>query len=149
MKVWSKENPIGFNESLLAMKAYAPYHHLYAISTCFSIANNQSENVPSPIKCLERLQQAGLLNEIIQISGICLNIALETAANEAQAQAQNKVFSPQNWVKAKSCLTAINAAIRNYFSMLPMMQGGQEIKKKLDSTLKLTAEDFEYRWAAD
>jgi hypothetical protein len=149
MKVWSKENPIGFNESLLAMRAYAPYHHIYAISTCFAIANNQSENVPSPIRCLERLQQAGLLNEIIQISGICLNIALETAANEAQAQAQNKVFSPQNWVKAKSCLTAINAAIRNYFSMLPMMQGGQEIKKKLDSTLKLSSEDFEYRWAAD
>ena len=28
---WNKNNPMGLNETLLAMKAYAPYHQLYAI----------------------------------------------------------------------------------------------------------------------
>jgi hypothetical protein len=147
MKVWSKENPLGLNETLLAMKAYAPYHHLYAISMCFAIANNQAENVPAPMKCLEMAQQTGLFNEIIRIAGTSLNMALEAAANEVQPQ--NRVFSPQNWVKAKSCLAGINAAIRNYFSMLPMMPGRQEIKKKLDIALQLQVEDFDYSWAAD
>lgn len=147
MKVWSRENPLGLNETLLAMKAYAPYHHLYAISMCFAIANNQPDNVPAPIKCLDKIQQTGLLAEIIRIAGTSLNMALEAAANETQPQ--NRVFSPQNWIKTKSCLAGINAAIRNYFSMLPMMPGGQEIKRKLDIALQLNPEDFEYRWAAD
>jgi len=147
MKVWSKENLLGLNETLLAMKAYAPYHHLYAISMCYAIANNQPDNVPAPIKCLEKAQQTGLLNEIIRIAGTSLNMALEAAANEPQPQ--NRVFSPQNWIKTKNCLAGINAAIRNYFSMLPMMPGGADIKSRLDVALKLEPEDFEYRWAAD
>ena len=32
---WGKENPMGLNETLLAMKAYAPYHQLYAVSVIF------------------------------------------------------------------------------------------------------------------
>jgi len=74
-------------------------------------------------------------------------MALEAAANEAQPQ--NRVFSPQNWIKTKACLAGINTAIRHYFNMLPMMPGGGEIKNKLNETLKLNQEDFEYRWAAD
>lgn len=147
IKSWGKENPLGLNETLLAMRAYAPYHHLYAVSMCFAIANNQAERVPFPIKCLDKALQTGMLTEIIKIAGVSLNMALEAAANEPQQQ--NRVFSPQNWVKAKSCLAGINGAIRNYFSMLPLMPGGQEIKNKLNAALELQAEDFEYRWAAD
>ena len=36
---WTKDNPMDLNESLLAMKAYAPYHHLYAISVVFCEIN--------------------------------------------------------------------------------------------------------------
>jgi hypothetical protein len=147
LKAWSKENPLGLNETLLAMKAYAPYHQLYAVSMCFAISNNQSERVPSPSKCLEKAQKANMVGEIIKIAGVSLNMALEAAANEPQPQ--NRVFSPHNWIKAKGCLAGINGAIRNYFSMLPLMPGGQEIKTKLTTTLELKPEDFEYRWAAD
>ena len=147
LKTWGKENPLGLNETLLAMKAYAPYHHLYAVSMCFSISNNQAERVPFPIKCYEKAKQAGMVGEIIKIAGVSLNMALEAAANEPQPQ--NRVFSPHNWIKAKSCLAGINGAIRNYFSMLPLMPGGQEIKNRLTTTLELNPEDFEYRWAAD
>ena len=144
---WSNSNPLNLNETLLAMKAYAPYHHLYAISMCFGISSNLPERVPSPSKTLEIAQRNNLIDEIVKISGISINMALEGAANEVQPG--NRVFSPQNWIKAKTCLAGINFAIRNYFQMLPMMPGGSEIKNRLNSALVLEADNFEYRWAAD
>lgn len=147
METWVSANPLNFNETLLAMKAYAPYHHLYAIGMCFSIANNQSERVPSPSKSYEVASKVGMVQELVKVAGISLNMALEAAANEPQPA--NRVFSPQNWVKTKGCLSSINGAIRNYFNMLPMMPGGAEIKKKLSDATALKAEDFEYRWSAD
>jgi hypothetical protein len=147
LSVWISENPLGVNESLLAMKAYAPYHHLYGISMCFAIASNQADRVPNPHKCWEKATEFHMTDEIIKISGLSLNMALEAAANEPLST--DRIFSPQNWIKAKTCLAGINFAIRNYFNMLPMMPGGQEIKTKLFEALVLGIEDFEYRWAAD
>lgn len=146
-KTWIPANPLNFNETLLAMRAYAPYHHLYAVAMCFSIANNQSERVPKPFKALEIASKSAMLEEIVKVAGISLNMALEAAANEQQPA--NRVFSPQNWIKSKACLSGVNGAIRNYFSMLPMMPGGMEIKKRLTDATALKAEDFEYRWSAD
>jgi hypothetical protein len=146
-KTWVVENPLNLNETLLAMRAYAPYHHLYAIAMCFSISNNQSERVPSPSKAYEISIASGMADEVVKVAGISLNMALEAAANEQQPA--NRVFSPQNWIKSKSCLSGINGAIRNYFSMLPMMPGGADIKKKLTDATALKSEDFEYRWSAD
>ncbi|MDE2060155.1 MAG: hypothetical protein KGL31_08240 [candidate division NC10 bacterium] len=74
-------------------------------------------------------------------------MALEAAANKPQPA--NRVFSPQNWIKAETCLAGINFAIHNNFNMLPLMPGGKEMKARLDAALMLEAEDFEYRWAAD
>ncbi|MHC1698602.1 MAG: AIPR family protein [Geobacteraceae bacterium] len=146
-KAWSKDNPLGLNETLLAMRAYAPFHHLYAVSMCFAIANNQSDRVPDPDACRVKAQGNSMMDDIVKIGGVCLNMALEAAANEPQPT--NRVFSPQNWVKAKTCLAGINFAIRNYFNMLPLMPGGKEMKAKLDVALALETGDFEYRWAAD
>ncbi len=114
---WVKENPLGLNESLLAMKSYAPYHHMYAVSLCFCIASNMPESVPNPAIALAQIEQKGLYDEIVDMAGSCLNTALETAANEPQLP--NRVFSPQNWIKTKTCLAGIRAAIRAYLSMLP------------------------------
>ncbi len=147
LKTWVAENPLNLNETLLAMRAYAPYHHLYAIAMCFSIANNQSERVPNPAKAYEVSSKSAMVDEIVKVAGISLNMALEAAANEQQPS--NRVFSPQNWIKSKGCLAGINGAIRNYFSMLPMMPGGVEIKKRLTDATLLRAEAFEYRWSAD
>lgn len=146
-KAWSKDNPLGLNETLLVMRAYAPYHHLYAVSMCFAIANNQSDRVPDPDGCFVKAQGNSMVDDIVKIGGVCLNMALEAAANEPQPA--NRVFSPQNWIKAKTCLAGINFAIRNYFNMLPLMPGGKEMKAKLDGALSLETGCFEYRWAAD
>lgn len=147
MKGWILENPFGLNETLLAMKAYAPFHQLYAVSMCFAVPNNQADRVPNPFVCYEKAKDYKIITDIVKIAGISVNMALEAAASETQPQ--NRVFSPQNWIKAKTCLAGINFAIRNYFIMLPMIPGGKEISQKLKETLTLSNEDFEYRWAAD
>lgn len=147
MKTWVPTNPLNLNETLLAMKAYAPYHHLYAVSMCFSISNNQSEKVASPSKSHEAVCKAGMLDEIVKVAGISLNMTLEAAANEPQPA--NRVFSPQNWIKTKGCLAGINAAIKIYFNMLSMMPGGAESKKRLSEATLLQPEDFGDRWSAD
>lgn len=144
---WTPANPIGLNESLLAMKAYAPFHQLYAVSMCFAISNGQSDRVPSPYRCYERAKANNLVEQIVEIAGSCLNTALEAAANEPQPQ--GRVFSPQNWIKAKTCLAGINQAVRGYLSMLPTLPGGREQSKRLKDGMGLLGEDFEYRWAAD
>jgi hypothetical protein len=147
MKTWVPANPLNFNETLLAMRAYAPYHHLYAVAMCFSISNSQAERVPNPAHALQCATKHAMVDELVKVAGISLNMALEAAANEQQPA--NRVFSPQNWIKSKACLAGINGAIRNYFGMLPMMPGGADIKKQLIEATALPPESFEYRWSAD
>ena len=146
-KCWVKENPLSLNESLLAMKAYAPYHHLYAISQSFCVASNMPEGVPNPIVAYEKAVAANVIDSIVNMAGSCLNSALEAAANEPQPG--NRVFSPQNWVKTKTCLAGIRAAIRQWFNMLPSMPGGKDLKQQLDTALSMDPSEFEARWAAD
>jgi hypothetical protein len=146
-KRWVKENPLALNESLLAMKSYAPYHHMYAVSLCFCVSNNMAEGVPNPYKSIEKAKREGVLDQIIDMAGTCLNSALEAAANEPQPN--NKVFSPQNWIKTKTCLAGIRAAIRQYLNMLPSMPGGRELSQRLKTALELDSSEFEARWSAD
>lgn len=146
-RTWVAENPLSLNETLLAMKAYAPYHHLYAVAMCFAISSNQSDRVPNPARAWDAAEAAGMVDEIVRLGGTSLNMALEAAANEPQPP--NRVFSPQNWIKTKGCLSNINMAVRNYFNMLNVMPGGAEMKKKLNEATVLPQEAFEYRWSAD
>ena len=146
-KRWTKENPLSLNESLLAMKAYAPYHHLYAISLCFCVSNNMPEGVPNPVITYDKTRNSNVVDQIVNMAGSCLNSALEAAANEPQPA--NRVFSPQNWIKTKSCLAGIRAAIRQYFNMLPSMPEGAQIKQQLNTSLSMDTSEFEARWAAD
>jgi len=146
-KRWTKENPLMLNESLLAMRAYAPYHHFYAISLCFCVANNMPEGVPNPKITFEKAITNNLVDQIVDIAGSCLNSALEAAANEPLPP--NRVFSPQNWIKTKTCLAGIRAAIRQYFTMLPTMPNGRELNQSLRAGLRMEPTDFEARWTAD
>ena len=146
-KRWTKDNPLGLNESLLAMRSYAPYHHLYAVSLCFSAANRMPESVPNPVMTLEKAKAGGIVEQVVDMAGTCLNTALEAAANETLPP--NRVFSPQNWIKTKTCLAGIRAAIQQYFTMLPSMPGGKELNQKLRAALAMDAGQFEARWAAD
>jgi hypothetical protein len=77
------------------------------------------------------------------MAATCLNFALESALDEWQSA--NKVFSAQNWIKSKSCLSGIGAAVRMQLMMLPNAPGGKELK----GSLVLPEHAFEERWAAD
>lgn len=146
-KRWIKENPLGLNESLLVMRAYAPYHHLYAVSLVFCVSNNLPEGVPIPKITLDIAKRNNLIDQVVDIAGSCLNSALEAAANEPLPP--NRVFSPQNWIKTKSCLAGIRAAIRQYFTMLPTMPNGRELSATLRKGLEMKPEQFKARWSAD
>jgi hypothetical protein len=146
-KRWTKDNPLGLNESLLAMRSYAPYHHLYAISLCFSVANRMPDGVPNPVMTLEKAKAGGIVDQVVDMAATCLNTSLEAAANEPLPP--NRVFSPQNWIKTKTCLAGIRAAIQQYFTMLPSMPGGKELNQKLKAAMSMDAGQFEQRWAAD
>lgn len=146
-KRWTKENPLGLNESLLAMRSYAPFHHLYAISLSFCVANRMAEGAPNPVVTLEKAQLGGIVDQVVDMAGTCLNTALEAAANEPMPS--NRVFSPQNWIKTKTCLAGIRQAMQQYFAMLPSLPGGKDLSQKLKGALAMDAEQFEARWAAD
>jgi hypothetical protein len=91
---WKSENsnPLGLNETLLAMKAYAPYHHFFAVSVIFCEINSMPDSVPDPNEALKLMNESGLTETVIDIAGQCLNMAFELAASEASQN--NKVFSP-------------------------------------------------------
>jgi len=143
MNGWKSENPFGLNESLLAMKAYAPYHVLYAVSQFFAIASNYPDRVPSPKVTYEQASKTNNVEQIVSFAASCLNVAIEEAAREQSST--GKIFSPQNWVKTKSCLSKINTAVRTQIQMLPNFPGGKELR----NSLVLPNDVFEYRWEAD
>lgn len=147
LKNWTDKNPLGLNETLLTMKAYAPYHHLYAISLIFAIGNNKSDRVPSPSATWDAAKSHGMIDQIVRTSGRCLNTALRVASNRTLPN--GAIFSPQNWIKSKQSLNDINAAIEQYVDMLPTMEGGEQQYQKLKDTITIGQELFEYRLQAD
>lgn len=147
MKNWTDKNPLGLNETLLTMKAYAPFHHLYAVSMIFAIGNNKSDRVPAPYITWENAKANGMIEQIVKTTGRCLNTALRVASNRNLPN--NTIFSPQNWIKSKQSLNDINAAIEQYIDMLPTIDGGEQQYDKLKNTIMIGQEEFEYRLQAE
>lgn len=139
MDAWNEDNPLGLNEDILTMKAYAPYHMLYAISAICAKCNKQT-SVPSPAECLRLTQENNVVDSVVQLAANCLNNAIETEINKNQLE--EKTFIPQNWIKNKASINAINAAVINCFSFNPYA-------KELESKLKMDPKFFSYRVQAD
>lgn len=144
---WDKDNPMGLNEALLAMKAYAPYHQLYGISVIFCEINKMNDSVPNPSMVLQKLNDAEVLDTVVETAGSCLNMALETASSEATDN--GKMFVPQNWIKSKTSLKDLRTAIKQYLASLKMMPGGKQVLDQLNTNLEMCKEDFDSRWTAD
>ncbi len=143
---WKPENPLNLNESLLAMKAYAPYHHLFAVSVIFCEINNMPDTVPDPSKVLALMKSTGLFDKVIKMAGKCLNNAFKIALQEA-SQNSNKTFNAPNWIKAKTSLKDIRSAVAN--SIMSMDMSDDNTLSALQTGLKMNREDFSSRWAAD
>ena len=147
IKLWEPDNPMGINESLLAMKAYAPYHHLYAISALANDINHKGEQVPSPSKVYMKLVEAGMLDAVLELTGNILNMAFEMA-KERFAESSS-VFAPANWIKSKDSVKAINDAIKTHIATFKFTPGGKDFIKKLSDCLKLNDADYSDRYSAD
>ena len=146
-KNWSNNNPLCLNDALIALKAYAPYHHLFTVSVLFCEVNKMQDLVPNPAVAMQKLRDSDLLDTVIQLTGQCLNMGFEIAFDDATQN--NKVFSPPNWTKAKASLRDIRTAVKQYLMSARMMPGGKEMLDKLYTGLKISNDDFESRWSAD
>lgn len=145
MKYWEAEgNPLGINDDILKMKAYAPYHLLFGISAIFAKANNQTNtmaSVPSPSECL-RIVNAhdGLIDTIIAMSVQCLNSALEQ--ENTNCVTSGRIFIPQNWIKNKASIIGIQTSIINLFNFNPSARDAKKL-------LTMNAEKFSSRVQGD
>ena len=144
--LWKDDtNPLNLEEMLLAMKAYAPYHLLYTISVIVCELNKMPDNVPSPHKVYFKLSSNNILDNIIKVAATCLNTAFKNA--NSQANDNSKIFSPQNWIKAKGCLNDIKSSVRSYLSLVQTQLIDQYDNYK--KVCKLDTTDFEPRWTAE
>ena len=144
LSAWSEENPLGLNDILLTMKAYAPYHMLFAVSAIFAQCNNQT-NVPAPSECFRLAKDNSLADVVMAIAANCLNNAI--VSEQTSSEQNGRTFIPQNWVKSKASISGIQSAIINYFSFLPSMN--PVMFKQLHSGLKMDPVHFSYRVQAD
>ena len=147
MQKWTSDNPMGLNETLLAMKAYAPLHQFYAISYIFCRINKMNDSVPSPSVALERLSESNLVDTVVKLAGDCLNMAIQNASREAQEN--ERIFVPQNWIKSKTSMKDLRCAIDSYLNTLKIMPNGDIVLQQLEKGLKMDNKDFSERWTAD
>jgi hypothetical protein len=131
---------LGLNEALMAVPSYMKHHLLYGVQMVFSIASNHQDKVPAPAATLTALPDAeAIINQVVT----AYNSALDGANQDAQEK--DKIFSPQNWLKAKDSLTRVRDLLRMYLTMLPNISGGKELKQRL----VVAADKFSLRWSAE
>ena len=125
----------------MATPSYSKLHLLFAIQSCFCVASTQLDKVPMPSATV------GVLNAgpdaVITMAANCFNSGLDAAVNEYQER--NRIFSPQNWLKAKDSLLKVQTGVRMYLGMIGNVPGGPELKR----SLVLPAGKFTLRWSAD
>lgn len=144
---WDSANTHSINEALLAIKAYGTFHQMYAISVLFCELNKMQDLVPKPSVVVERLKANSLMDTVVDLSIQCLNIAFDTAYEDATSN--GKVFSAQNWSKSKASLKGTRGQIKQYLLSMRMMPGGKAVLENLAQSLQMPKEAFEPRWSAD
>lgn len=144
---WEPDSLKSLDENLITIKAYGPYHHLFAISMVFCELNKMSEGVPSPSLALQKLKDSGFLDQVVGLAGQCVSSALRLAVDDAAAV--NKPLNTQNWSKNKNSLKEIRAQVRAALTPNIMWPGSVEQIKKYAEALHLPNEAFETRWTAD
>lgn len=86
-----------------------------------------------------------LVDTIIGICANCMNTAFDS--DKATIEGNGDVFIPQNWIKNKRSINAVQAAITNYVNFLPTMN--KQMSDSLKNGTKLGLVDFSYRLQAD
>lgn len=106
-----------------------------------------TDSVPSPSVALERLSESNLVDTVVKLAGDCLNMAIQNASREAQEN--ERIFVPQNWIKSKTSMKDLRCAIDSYLNTLKIMPNGDIVLQQLEKGLKMDNKDFSERWTAD
>ena len=89
------------------------------------------ESVPNQAMAYEKLKENDLLDTIVDMAGRCLNMAFETVSLEDLDN--GKIFSPQNWIKAKGSLKDLRTAVKTQLSALKLLPGGKQLSDKINA----------------
>ena len=139
LKVWeTKDNPLEFNDTLFARKKRALFFHVFAVSALFCVVNKSQDNtIPPPDIALTLMKDGGILDEVVQVSGDCVNEACMSAADEAKEK--DEIFDILKWLKSASAITAVRSEIRKAFRPHKQDDTIADLKEKL----KMSKRDFE------
>ena len=130
---------LALNEALLASPSYSKFHLFYAVQLFFSAASNQIDKVPAPAATTGFPDPDALIG----FAANCYNSALD--AGMAEYQERGRIFSPQNWLKAKDSLLKLSASVNMFMGFMASMPGGPQMKQ----ALVLPANRFGLRWVAE
>ena len=138
-KIEAKWNDLPLNETLLASPSYSKFHLFYTVQLFFSAASKQIDKVPDPSATV------GFPNPdvLIGFAANCYNSAFD--AGKAETEEKGKIFSPQNWLKAKDSLLKLSASVNMYMGFMASVPNGPETRQ----ALVLPAHRFSLRWVAD
>ena len=139
---WDKGD-LALNEALVSAPSQTKHHLLFAVQACFSTASNQIDKVPSPDATVEAAPSDADGDAIITVAVTAFNAALDEIV--AEYQEKNRIFSVQNWLKAKDSVLKLQAAVRMSVNLMAKMAGGPDLKKKLT----LPGSAFSLRWQAE
>jgi len=131
---------LNLNNELKAGKMHVKYHVLFAVSALINAINKQPTLVVDPKATVKAL---GATAEILPLAATCIENAMQSA--RMQDEAANKVFSPQNWLKANRSWQGETLVAGTQAGMLGSFAGGAALIERA----RASNSDFISRWSAD
>ncbi len=131
---------LNLNNELRAGKMHVKYHVLFAVSALINAINKQPTQVVDPKATAKLLEATG---EILPLAATCIENAMQSA--RMQDEAANKVFSPQNWLKANRSWQGETLVAGTQAGMLGSFSGGGLLMARA----KTLPTAFTARWSAD
>ena len=131
---------LNLNNELKAGKMHVKYHVLFAVSALINAINKQPTLVVDPMVTINALKSAG---ELLPLAANCIENAMQSA--RMQDESANKVFSPQNWLKANRSWQGETLVAGTQAGMLGNFAGGAAL---IDS-VRVAPTAFGARWSAD
>jgi hypothetical protein len=131
---------LNLNNELRAGKMHVKYHVLFAISALINAINKQPTLVVDPKATVKALDATG---EILPLAATCIENAMQSA--RMQDEAANRVFSPQNWLKANRSWQGETLVAGTQAGMLGSFAGGAALMDRA----KAPTAAFQQRWSAD
>jgi len=131
---------LALNNELRAGKMHVKYHVLFAVSALINSVNKQTTLIVDPKATVRALEAAG---EILPLAATCIENAMQSA--RMQDESSNKVFSPQNWLKANRSWQGETLVAGTQAGMFRSFTAGPALIDKM----KAPPTAFVARWSAD